>query len=44
MYTQKEADMAAGMGSYVLQSPDAALTDVDMDRTQNSNSDSSVVK
>ena len=44
MYTQKEADMAAGMGSYVLQSPDAALTDVDMDRQQSSGKDCSVVK
>ncbi len=33
VYSQKEADMAAGMGSYVLQQPDASVTDVDMDRT-----------
>ena len=30
IYTQKEAEMAAGMGSYVLQKPDTSLTDIDM--------------
>ena len=33
MYTQKEAEMAAGMGNYVLQQPDTNITNVDMDRT-----------
>ena len=30
VYTQKEADMAAGMGNYVLKTPDASFTDIDM--------------
>ena len=30
VYTQKEAEMAAGMGNYVLQKPDTSFTDVDM--------------
>ena len=30
VYTQKEADMAAGMGNYVLQKPDTSFTDIDM--------------
>ena len=33
VYTQKEAEMAAGMGNYVLQQPDTNITNVDMDRT-----------
>ena len=33
VYSQKEAEMAAGMGNYVLQQPDVTVTDVDMDRT-----------
>ena len=32
VYTQREAEMAAGMGSYVLQQPDSSVTDVDMDK------------
>ena len=30
VYTQKEAEMAGGMGNYVLQKPDTSFTDVDM--------------
>ncbi len=33
VYSQKEAEMAAGMGSYTLQQPDSCITDVDMDRS-----------
>lgn len=33
VYSQSEAEAAAGMGSYVVQQPDTSLTDVDMDRT-----------
>ena len=33
VYTQKEAEMAAGVGNYVLQQPDTKVTNVDMDRT-----------
>ena len=33
VYTQKEAEMAAGVGNYVLQQPDTNITNVDMDRT-----------
>ena len=33
VYTQKEAEMAAGMGNYILQQPDTNITNVDMDRT-----------
>ena len=30
VYTQKEADMAGGMGNYVLQKPDTSFADIDM--------------
>ena len=30
VYTQKEADMAAGMGNYVLKRPDTSFADADM--------------
>ncbi len=30
VYTQKEAEMAAGMGNYILKSPNSALSDVSM--------------
>ena len=30
VYSQKEADMAAGMGNYVLKQPDTSFTDIDM--------------
>ena len=36
MYTQKEAEMAAGMGNYVVKPPDASITDIEMrDKTDN---------
>ena len=30
VYSQREAEMAAGMGNYVVKSPDVAVTDVNM--------------
>ena len=30
IYTQREAEMAAGMGNYILKQPDTSLTDIDM--------------
>lgn len=35
VYTQREAEMAAGMGNYVLQQPDANFTDIDMTECSN---------
>lgn len=32
-YSQKEAEMAAGMGNYILKAPDVSLTDVCMKET-----------
>ena len=40
VYTQKEADMAAGMGNYVLQKPDTSFTDIDM--TEQESKDSNI--
>lgn len=44
IYTQREAEMAAGMGNYVLKQPDASITDIEMqdktdvtDRTKKGN-------
>lgn len=36
VYNQKEAEMAAGMGNYVLQKPDTSFTDIDMIEQGNS--------
>lgn len=38
VYSQKEADMAAGMGNYILKAPDVSMTDTCM---KDSPSDSS---
>ena len=37
VYTQREAEMAAGMGSYVLQKPDTSFTDIDMTGRESKN-------
>ena len=43
IYTQKEADMAAGMGNYALKQPDTSFTDIDM-KDHDSIKDSSQVR
>ena len=40
VYTQKEADMAAGMGNYVLQKLDTSFTNIDM--TEQESKDSNI--
>ena len=42
VYTQKEADMAAGMGSYVLQKPDTSFTDIDMTERESKDSNEDI--
>ena len=37
-YSQKEAEMAAGMGNYILKAPSVAVTDICMEETACGNS------
>ena len=45
IYTQREAEMAAGMGNYILKQPDTSFTDIDMSELcHDSKQDSSEVR
>ena len=45
IYTQREAEMAAGMGNYILKQPDTSFTDIDMSEScHDSKQDSSEVR
>ena len=44
IYTQKEAEMAAGMGNYVLKPPDMCTSLTDIDMTEQNTTDSTKVR